>query len=114
MLTNTPCVHLIKNAYFAGIHSFAIQFNEYKQLQDTTAMNNLNPSLSAPCRDAKFCVSTFSKSFLALIIGDLSLINSVLHSFVLQIIRILEGLHGANPVAVLVVFVAACPPRFEL
>ena len=47
MLTNTPCVHLIKNSYFAGIHSFAIQLNEYKQLQDTVAMNNLNPSLSA-------------------------------------------------------------------
>jgi len=47
MLTNTPCVHLIKNAYFAGIHSFATQLNEYKQLQDMAAMNNLNPSLSA-------------------------------------------------------------------
>ena len=61
MLTNTPCVHLNKNAYFADIHSFAMQLNEYKQLQDTAAMNNLNPSLSAEneCRDAMHCVSTF-------------------------------------------------------
>lgn len=58
MLTNTPCVHLIKNSYFAGIHSFATQLNEYKQLQDTVAMNNLNPSLSATCRDVMHCVST--------------------------------------------------------
>lgn len=59
MLTNTPCVHLIKNAYFAGIHLFAMQLNEHKQLQDTAAMNNLNPSLSANCRDVMHCVSTF-------------------------------------------------------
>lgn len=47
MLTNTPCVHLTECACFAGIHLFAIQLNEYKQLQNTAAMNNLNPSLSA-------------------------------------------------------------------
>ena len=57
MLTNTPCVHLIKNAYFAGIHSFATQLNEYKQLQDMAAMNNLNPSPQS-CRDVARNVST--------------------------------------------------------
>lgn len=41
MLTNTPCVHLTKYAYFAGIHSFATQLNEYKLLQDIAAINRL-------------------------------------------------------------------------
>ena len=47
MLTNTPCVHLTKYAYFAGIHSFATQLNEYKRLQDIAAMNHPNLALSA-------------------------------------------------------------------
>ena len=38
MLTITPCVHLTKYAYFAGIHSFATKLNEHKLLQDTTAI----------------------------------------------------------------------------
>lgn len=41
MLTITPCVHLTKYAYFAGIHSFATQLNEYKLLQDIAAINKL-------------------------------------------------------------------------
>lgn len=41
MLTITPCVHLTKYAYFAVIHSFATQLNEYKLLQDIAAINKL-------------------------------------------------------------------------